>query len=219
MKKTILLPLMLTGGLTMAAEMPIAPPAESSGVETTVTKISCSQDVAFVLIEKDGKETVYRESGPTSESTRTTWKDGGIEYRFSESVGLDADGKPEIKSRSMFKVVEKRDGNRLTIESEGQSVSWMLRDGVTWGTSGSKLKKDEFKSADTYEIHGNIKIQVASVENGKPAPAVMIETEYNVSSDKKMITYVARTPYVQDLENGMKIRYEKSEMTCLFETK
>lgn len=219
MRFALLLPAVLIGGLATAAEMPIDPPP-SSEVEVLVTKITCSVDSALVIIDKDGQEIIQRKSGLSHESTRNSWKEGEVEYRLSESLAYDNDGTPYIKSRSFTKVTEKFEGNKLTRTSEMRQVNWLLPKGQTWGQpNGEKFKESNSSVVQVFEVHGNQRIQVKLIENGQTKPVNgLVETEYTISPNKKMITYIEKTPYEESLEGGVKIRVEKAETTCLYET-
>lgn len=188
-------------------------PAAPKVVESKV-KLTCSVDSRGKIIDHDGTERVVSRNGKTSESLRTTWTAGNVEYRFSEFTSY-RDGQAYMKGRNEGKMETITSGNQVTEKHESTTYMTFIDSDLSF-ENGQPVRKDSSTSESTYEVNGNSRKLIKSIEDGKERP-VIDHTETKIQTSPDSYILIVRTGPYTDEQNGGKYVHEYSEMVCIYE--
>lgn len=197
------------------AEMNPTTEVNDKPVSVTRQKITCTTDMVSKDYDKQGKfigESTIK--GKTNESLRTTWTEGDVEFRSSDTTGFSTDGSVSSVGRTLTKFSTKKLENGLVVEtSEGHTFTKYEK----YLVDGKRTTERKSTSVNTYKVDGDRRILVKSVVDGKESGGTSVETETRISDTVKEIKFVESTPYVEQGDWGIS-EVLKSEMTCLFES-
>jgi hypothetical protein len=185
-------------------------------VSITRQKITCTSDMVFKDYDGQGKFLgEHIRKGKTNESIRTSWTEGDVEFRSSDSSSFAQDGTVISMTRTLTKFTTKKLENGLVAETS-ELHSFTRYQGNFSGENGKQIVERKVVSEDTYKVDGNQRILVTSIVDGKPVRGTSVETETKISDTVKEIKFVESTPYVEQGDWGIS-EVLKSEMTCRFE--
>lgn len=213
----MLLPLALSAiSLNVAAQSVQSPEVTAPGVKTIRTKIICSEDRETKISVPGAEPKTEISKGKVSESLRTTWTDGKIEYRFSDFKGYRDSGKTLSafgKTNVTFAVNTQE--NTVTEVTKSRSITQYVEPGVT--LEGGNLKDRSVDTHSVYQVNGNQRTLISVVVDGKSQdPRGLIETEFKLTDTQKVLRFVEKTPYT-DTRGDTTFETLKSEVTCLME--
>lgn len=199
-----------------AQEVAPQAPVDIKPITITKTKISCTVDrIEKISDTKGGPVRELVTTGKASESIRTTWKSGDVEYHFSDATGFRNDGKEvAVIMKSIIKTVTKKENNQVF---ETSQVRQVLNYFTNLEIQGGNLQHREFETVSIYQLYGSDKVLISSTYDGKSAPTFGLrETEIKLNDTQKKVFITHSTPYIID-EGDIKIEVIKAEQTCLFE--
>ena len=176
-------------------------------------KITCSKDYQSKVYDEAGQlVSDDKVSEKTSESIRTTWIEGDIEYRHSNYTSFVND-QPRSIGQNIMKLTKKTLPNGLVEETSEYHDLVRYLDVLIDGKSVVERKS---VTVATFKVEGNKRTLVKSTLNGKPEPGTSVETETKISDRITEYKSVESVPYIFEDGNYL-VEVLHSEINCQYE--